>query len=149
VGDVIKATKGILGLLEDLSSDERGRVMGLLLALQGEGITVTLGSPQAGPPAQERRKPGRPRKSAADPKGSEEPKRGRGRKKNDGSRCPDHREKILQLLAKGPMKTSDLLAKLGIEGSNTWEWRVNIVALQQAKKVTLRRAGSETTWSLA
>mgnify|MGYP000937131956 CR=1 FL=1 len=45
MGDVIKATRVILEELEPLNPVERGRVLGTMLALQGDCLTVQPGTP--------------------------------------------------------------------------------------------------------
>lgn len=48
MGDVIKAVRVILEEFEGLTSPERGRVLGTLIALQGDCVPVQLGTPAPG-----------------------------------------------------------------------------------------------------
>ena len=154
MGNVFAAAKVVIDALAGLDEAEQGRLIAMVLGLRGDGITVTLGSAQAGPAAQEQRKPGRPRKSNAakpDPKGSGATRSGRSsaRAKHAPGTCPDHRDRILQLLKSGPKQTSEITAALSITEKTFWQWRISITKLQQDGKVSCQRSGRTSLWSLA
>jgi hypothetical protein len=49
MGDVFAAIAGCIAELEPLAPEERGQVVGALMAAMGTGITVTLGTPDTYP----------------------------------------------------------------------------------------------------
>jgi len=148
VEDILDAVASIVEALKPLTAPSRDRAL--------RAAAILLDDPEPAPSRKpipvlvQRVKPAIPKASGTRRSGQSS----KGAKRRERGTCPDHRDQILRLLSKGPMRAADLMGKLGIQPTvgdnptNNWEWRVNIVKLQQDGKVKCERNGSHVTWSL-
>ena len=118
MGDVIKAVRVILEELESLNQSERGRVLGTLLALQGDGIQVQIGTPAP--------------QTAPAPAPKPYPKAGGATRSDPSPGRPvvtDRTEDVLRLLRRGPASIGQLAQALRID-RHAWELRKPLLTLR-------------------
>lgn len=120
MGDVIKATRAILEELEGLTTQERGRVLGTLIALQGDCVTVPLGTPAP--------------ESTPEPEPAPKPypKAGGATRSDPSPGRPvvtDRTEDVLRLLRRGPASIGQLAQALRID-RHAWELRKPLLTLR-------------------
>jgi hypothetical protein len=139
MGDVIKAVRVILEELEPLNPVERGRVLGTMLALQGDCLTVQPGTPAPESTQEPTRAP------------KPYPKAGGATRSDPSPGRPvvvDRTEDVLRLLRRGPASIGQLAQALRID-RHAWELRKPLLTLRDRGVIEVSEPRSpKSVWRL-